>query len=212
MDTLVAPCVRCTQPISIEAVQSEIAAVRCGHCNAEQMQVIYPAAYRDACDLVIAPAVDDGATCYFHESSDAQNLCDDCGRYLCELCTLAIPMPANSPPDFPKRLCPACFENRVNHEVKHQRWDLFRTRYPRYDVVAGFLILGPVILFPFLVFSIFTLPMGLFVLLRSWRFNRTPVQQFRGNMIAALIAGILGIAIWLAILGMSIMETFQPWS
>lgn len=208
MDMISTPCVHCAQSIAIEAVQPELQARRCFHCNAEQVQVLYPAGYREANDLAPTPAEEGGAACYFHEASDAQNVCDDCGRFLCDLCTLAIPMPANAPPDFPERLCPACFENRVALETSNPRWDLFRTTYPRYDLIVGFLILGPVVLFPFLIFSIFTFPAALFILLRYWRFNRTPVRQFRSNMIASLVVAVLGILLWLAIMTVSIMETF----
>ncbi len=208
MDTVITPCLRCTRPLAIDTMPEEPQELRCGHCHAKQIQAIYPAAYGEREDSASIPAADDGATCYFHLTSDAANLCDDCGRYLCDVCTLPIPMPANNPPDFPRQLCPACFENRVQREVSEMQWDLFRTSYPRYDVIAGVLIVAPIVFFPLALFSIFTFPAAVYILLRHWRHNRTPVERFRRSMIVTLGVGIFGIAVWLLIVANAIVESF----
>lgn len=208
MDTVSTSCVRCSRTLSIEGAPSQLLEILCGHCGAKQVQVLYPAGYLEVDDTPTGDAVEGGATCYFHETSDAINLCDDCGRFLCGVCTLPIPLPANCPPDFPERLCPSCFENRVIHEQKHQHWDLFRTNYPRYDVIAGLFVLVPLIIFPLLMLSLFTLPVAVYILLRYWRLNRTPVKHFRGSMVTTLIAALLGIAVWIVILVLSAAEGF----
>lgn len=206
MDTVSAPCLRCARPIPVDATQDTPGELRCGHCHAKQVQAIYPTAFRKLAEINPTPTTETGSSCYFHEQSEASSLCDDCGRYLCDLCTLPIPMPANNPTDFPKRLCPACFENRVALEEKEMQWDLFRTIYPRYDVIAGVLIVAPILLFPLSFLSLFTLPAAVFILIRNWRHNRTPVERFRRSMVITLCVGIIGIAFWLFVFAIAITE------
>lgn len=206
MGTVISECLHCKRPVEVETADSEIPELRCGHCGTRQRQIIYPA-YRRASEAPApapAPASDEGASCYFHESVGAVNLCDDCGRYLCELCTLPIPLPASQPADFPERLCPACFENRVNEEERNPQWDLFRTDYPRHDAVAIYLIILPVVLFPFIVLTIITFPVAFYVVLRNWRDCRTPVRHFRRSMVAALILASAGIILWLSIISFNV--------
>ncbi len=114
-------------------------------------------------------------------------------------------MPANNPPDFPERVCPSCFENRVSLEEKEKQWDLFRTTYPRYDVIAGVMIVAPFVFFPLVALSIFTFPAAVYILLRHWQDNRTPVERFRRSMIVALGAGLAGITFWIFLIITAIM-------
>lgn len=206
MVPVTAECHHCKRPVAVETVFEKVPELHCGHCGTRQRQIIYPAAFREAEAPEAVPALEDGASCYFHEAAGAVDLCDDCGRYLCPLCTLAIPMPASAPPDFPAQVCPSCFSNRVDSEIREGQWDLFRTDYPRHDIQALFLIIVPVIIFPLMIFSLVTLPVAVYIVLRNWRTCHTPVKHFRKSMLAALVLALFGIMIWLSLIGMTAAE------
>ncbi len=206
MGTLISQCTRCRQLVSLDTHDSGPSGFRCSFCGTRQQQYIFPA-YLGRVEPPHTPnTMEDGASCFFHEGSSAATICDDCGRYLCTLCTLPIPMPASEPPGFPERVCPACFENRVHEEEREQQWDLFKTRYPRHDVWAGFLIIFPVILFPLVMLSAITFPVAIYIVFRHWKDCRTPVRDFRGRMLVILALAATGVTVWLAMIGLTAAE------
>jgi len=206
MGTVTSQCLHCKQLVAVDTDIARTPEFRCTYCATRQRQYIYPAFAHDNGPTPSTPLPEDGASCYFHEGAAAATLCDDCGRYLCELCTLDIPMPASAPPNFPARICPSCFENRVNEETREQQWDLFRSRYPRYDAIAAFLILIPVVFVPLILFTIVTIPMAIYIVIRNWRTCHTPVKHLRGSMLAVLALALFGLTIWLSIIGLTAAE------
>jgi len=189
MGAITSTCLRCNNLVSVDLGQEEIADFRCGFCGARQRQLIYPASWQEHPFVQITPVTEEGARCYHHDNASAENLCDDCGRYLCDLCTLAIPMPASEPADFPQQVCPDCFQHRVDEELRAGEWDLFRTKYRRYDMLALSLIAIPILVFPLFFLSVVTVPIALYLLIRNWRICRTPVQHFQSRLLVGLAVG-----------------------
>lgn len=193
-------CLHCAAPLSLYTGIQLPPESHCPHCDALQIQYVYPPARTATETAGELPPMDEGATCFFHGTSPAETICDDCGRFLCAHCTFDIPRPANDPPDAPSRLCPACLEHRLAEERERPRWDLFQTVYPRYDILAMLLAILPVVIFPLLVLTPFTVPITFYLLIRYWGANRTPLGRYYGAFIAALVWVGLTILIWIAIL------------
>ena len=100
MASVTAPCLECKTPLNLDTASWMGAEQRCPQCGTVQVQYVYPDAATARDTAPSTPLHDaDGASCYFHTTAAAVSVCDDCGRYLCSLCTLPVPMPANSPPN-----------------------------------------------------------------------------------------------------------------
>lgn len=198
-------CTACHTPLLLDLENALETEITCPGCGAVQFQQIYSAYACGPRSDDVAPLVDGNTACFFHETSPAAHICDDCGRYLCALCTLAVPTPANSPPDFPARLCPECFRRRVDREPAEGQWDLFQPEYIRYDLLALLLVIGPVVIFPFYLLTILSGPMAVYVAIRYWRVCRTPVGRPRAGLILALILGFIEMMFWgLAFIGFAV--------
>jgi hypothetical protein len=203
MAVITSSCVHCNQLVTVDTASATIPDMRCGYCGRRQRQLIYPAYCQEPAGTAIVPVLEEGASCYFHDSTAASAICDDCGRYLCELCTLPIPMPASLPAGFPERLCSSCFAHRMAEEERDQAWDLFRTSYVRYDTIALGLALLPIILFPLFSLGIVAFPIAIYLVVRHWHTCHSPVQHFRRNMTIALVLAGGGMVAWMAILSMA---------
>jgi len=206
---IVTKCLACAHPLSTNPATLNVAESRCDVCGARQIQLIYPANFLRAEIAHAGKAADGTASCFHHDTSAATEVCDGCGRYLCALCMLEIPLPATSPPDFPKRLCAGCFEHRVNEETTQSAWDLFRTRYTRYDILIGGLVLGVVFLPPLLVLSPFAWPIALILIVRYWRFARTPVGDYGTYLVLFFILSSLGTFFWLTALISGMLQVLR---
>ena len=207
MDIAQLECIQCRRELPVENSQTPLPEIRCNACGTRQIHLIFPAAGLQPDDPTPGPLQEGNACCYYHETGAAEVVCDDCGRYLCGLCSIEVPMPANEPPGFPERLCPPCHAHRVAEEVRDGRWDLFRTAYTRYDLWAIRLLFIPIVAFPLIVFSMFTFPMAAYLLLRHGRTCRTPARGYRGTMLGLLLLSLVGMVIWLSIISYSVVNS-----
>lgn len=129
------------------------------------------------------------AACFYHEGKKAEQLCDDCGRFLCSLCTLPIGQDT---------LCASCLEIRRKNETGDHR---FKSRVVRFDKLAIGLSLIPLIIyFPL---TCITAPASLFVAIRYWKENVGLVSGIRFRMVLAISLGVLQIAGW--VIGISLL-------
>lgn len=204
MPPVTSTCIQCHHPLPSGGAPSPAADRRCLHCGAVQFHLVYPAAFREMDTAGVRMPDSEGASCFTHESAAAENLCDDCGRYLCALCTLPIPRPASNPPDFPQRLCPACYANRMDEEARTHPWDLFQTEYPRYDIMALLLAVAPWILFPAFFLAPVTGSMAIYLSVRNWRGCRTPIRRYRFNFVIAIGMVLFTALFWVAFLAMTV--------
>ena len=132
-----------------------------------------------------AIAAESEASCFYHAGSRAAIPCDQCGRFLCQLCDIEI---------GGRHLCPACFQAGV----AERKIDLVETRRTMYDSVAlAFAVLPALLIWPVLVGA----PAALWVVFRRWRspgsiVPRTRLRYYLAALIAlAEIAGMIAV-IW----------------
>lgn len=132
-----------------------------------------------------AIAAESEASCFYHAGSRAAIPCDQCGRFLCQLCDIEI---------GGRHLCPACFQAGVSE----RKIEVVETRRTMYDSVAlAFAILPALLVWPMVVGA----PAALWVVFRRWRspgsiVPRTRIRYYLAALIAlAEIAG-MAAAIW----------------
>jgi len=104
MNARAVQCARCRQPLREAALRGDYA--RCPNCRAEQKLRVFPALVREpagaaAENVGLAP---DESACFYHEQKKAVVSCDNCGRFLCPLCDVAVEA---------RHLCPSCLDSQA---------------------------------------------------------------------------------------------------
>ncbi len=145
----------------------------CPKCYTRGFAYAYPAWGRSKRREVQLESADLGsATCFFHESRKAAQICEGCGKFLCPVCSIEYAA---------GMYCPDCISSG-----KVEGIDL-KSSSRRFDRFAFMLSLVPLTLV--LWFTVFlTAPACLFLVIRHWSDER-PVLSF--NRWRFVVAGIL---------------------
>lgn len=173
------PCNRCDALVPPWEVGSGDDAV-CPFCGAQSAVRVFPAVFHKRLEPASAVAETGDATCFDHASRRAIAHCSQCGRFVCQLCSI----------DFQSTIwCPHCFAAGFagKHSVELEQG---RTLY---DSIAVTLALVPLLLWPF---TILTAPAAVFVAFVFWRRPISLVHRNRWRMVAAIVLGLLQIAGW----------------
>lgn len=142
----------------------------------------FPALYRRVKMTAAAlKATLDDAVCYYHANKKAEQVCDECGRFLCGLCEL---------PFGEETLCSSCLEQRRKQPGRHA----LKPRQMRYDKLALGLALLPMLYFPI---TVVTAPATIFVVLFFWKKDLEFSPGRKSRMVFAFIAALLQIAGWI---------------
>lgn len=119
-DAAEAPALRCPKcGLALEtAAFASGAPVDCPACRSQLSAVFYPAFLNPPEPVSTSSgerALDGEAACFFHAAKRATLSCDQCGRFLCQLCD----MPLGS-----RHLCPVCLgASRTGDLVRHRaKW------------------------------------------------------------------------------------------
>jgi DNA-directed RNA polymerase subunit RPC12/RpoP len=180
-------CSQCSQPLPPELWSDEEGRI-CPFCHAPILVKVFPAYAQSP--VGSAPqrlAADTEASCFYHPQNRASTPCEECGRFLCSLCTLEIPG---------AKLCPVCFEASVRGR-KQQHFETSRTMH---DSIALALATFPA----FMIWPVvLTAPLTLFWIVRHWNspssiLPRTRVRYYLAGLFAVgeiglVIAGIIAI-------------------
>jgi len=166
-------CSACLRPLPVE-LWSGAEGQRCPFCQAPVLVKVFPAFAQFKSGSLPQPLMADvEASCFYHAQNRAATPCDECGRFLCSLCTLEI---------SGKSLCPVCFEtNRRGRKIQ----DLESSRTMHDSVALALAIFPAFIFWPILV----TAPLTLFWIFRHWNsprsiLPRTRVRYFFAGLIA----------------------------
>ena len=133
----------------------------------------------------------DEASCFYHDENRAASICEKCGRFLCNLCSIEL---------GGTLICPAC--TSVSNETTEDETIVSSRRL--YADVALYMAFLPLLMWP--VAPI----MGLVTLVYAIRARHKPppltstIRRTRGKLILASVVGLLealgGVAILLAIM------------
>ena len=166
-------CSACSQPLPFE-IWPGAEGLHCLSCGARMLVKVFPAFAQSKMGSFPQPvAAELEASCFYHAQNRAATPCEECGRFLCSLCTLEIPG---------KTLCPICFETNLRGR-KIQNLEASRTLH---DSIALALATLPALLFwPILV----TAPLTLFWIIRHWNSAGSILPRTRARFyFAAVIA------------------------
>jgi len=183
MSPLIA-CPKCRAWL-LEGVFNQRELTPCPSCGTPLQIEVFPALFRKFNPGQAAqPVMVEGeSSCFFHPQKKAVVPCAGCGRFLCALCDCEF---------GGEHVCPACLEaGKSKGKIK-----ALDNQRMRYDNVALGLALVPLLIFPFIYFTLVTAPMALFVALRYWNAPRGLVQAGRFRSVLAIIVATGQIGGW----------------
>jgi hypothetical protein len=118
------------------------------------------------------------ASCFYHPQSRAAVPCEECGRFLCQLCDLETEG---------RHLCPVCFQTGLST----RKLETMESRRVLYDTLALALATFPALLFwPAFVCA----PMALFIVVRRWRSPGSILPRTRIRYYLAVLLALAEIA------------------
>ena len=172
MKVLSTACPQCLTPLEIP-LRNSMRTNTCPICEARVITHVFPALLRPS---KVAPhrdrlALTDESTCFNHAAKRAVAVCEDCGRFLCNLCDVPVPGTA-------KHQCVACFEQSLKREVGP---DLSTSRTHMDDVALTVAVMGALIFY----FAPITVPVVCWLILRHWREPQSVVPRSRWRFVVA---------------------------
>jgi len=157
----------------------------CPKCYTRGYAFAYPAWGRSHRKEVHLEVADLGsATCFFHESKKAAQICDGCGKFLCPICSIGYAQ---------GKYCPECISSGQVEGI-----DL-KTSARRFDRFALMLSTIP-LTFIFWFMAIFTAPACLYLVIRHWNDERPVVAYNRWRFVVGGVLStlqIIGIAVFI---------------
>lgn len=171
-------CSNCKlEPRSIAVNENNLQS--CTHCGKQVSVHVYPALLKTLENKVVVdtPVIAEESSCFYHAQKQALVVCDECGRFLCNLCDIEM----NG-----RHVCTACLESPVVAEASVGP----KNKFLHYDTIALLLALASILLW-FLspIFSV----ISLYYCIRHWStpLSATPRNRWRFVLAALLSIGIL---------------------
>jgi hypothetical protein len=143
----------------------------CTLCGASNQVRLYPSALADQAPIRTESAVEGEATCFDHPSKRAVAACSQCGRFVCQLCSV----------EFANQVwCPSCVAAGLG-KARPAKAETSRTLY---DSLALMIPVGGLILYPFMVL---TAPASLVMTVLKWKQPLSLVRRNRWRFIVAIL-------------------------
>lgn len=126
------------------------------------------------------------AECYYHPGKMAVAPCSGCGRLLCALCEI---------PFDGRTLCTHCLQSgRDNQQLPSVGKNRFL-----YDNLALALAAWPIIVLPFIFFTIITAPAAIYVVLRYWGSTHSLLPRTKYRFVLALLLALAELVGWVSL-------------
>jgi len=171
-------CGRCSWLLPPDLWNRE-GSTRCPGCGASVRVLAFPAieqARRGEAPQPVQSEME--AACFYHPDSRAATVCDECGRFLCQLCDLDTEG---------RHLCPTCFASGV----QTRKLDSFERRRTMYDSMALALATLPALLFwP----AVLTAPATLVYVAIRWKKPLSLAPRTRIRYVLAVLFAVAEIA------------------
>jgi hypothetical protein len=181
--TAILTCPHCSQRLPLDRFVSGQPAP-CPACHRQVAAYVFPAFDRDnSARPEIRLAEDGEAVCFFHSKYRAVSPCDNCGRFLCEICVITVGS---------RRLCAEC----VSHTRRRRDQSGLVNHAALFDNVALLLVTFPIVTVVFAFLTLLSAPVSLVLALAYWsrQWNLLPRSRFR--FVVASFLAILLIAGW----------------
>jgi hypothetical protein len=157
---------------------------QCPACHSQVEAYIFPEFHRDPSSRPgIYLAQEHEAVCYFHSRYRAMTPCDNCGRFLCEICAIRLGS---------RQLCAECLS-----KLRNERNETGLVHYAAlFDNAALFLVTAPTVTVILGFITILSAPISLFLSFYYWsrQWNLVPRSRFRFGI--AVLLSVLLIAFW----------------
>jgi hypothetical protein len=170
--------------------------LECPACHAEVEAFIFPALQSGpVARPQIVVAQESEAVCFFHSRYSAATTCDQCGRFLCRLCTIDVGT---------RRLCAECLAQL--RKQKDETGLIHHTAL--FDNTALFLVMAPTVTIALSFLTIISAPAALFLSIYYWPRQWTLLRRSRLRFGMAGLLSILMIACW-AVLIYNVIEGYR---
>jgi hypothetical protein len=175
------PCARCDSPLPLWELASAGAAA-CTTCGSRNTVRVFPALFEAPSGPALAEGALDGeAACFDHPSKRAVAACQQCGRFVCLLCSV----------EFGGHVwCPTCVAGGKG-QSKAVSLEPVRTLY---DSIALTVPLASLIFWPI---TIVTGPGTLVFSAMTWKRPLSLVRKRRWRFVVACLIGLAQTAGWL---------------
>ncbi len=178
-------CAKCEMPLPMwELAAGEQAT--CTHCGSKNLVRAFPAILERVAAAPPAEAALEGeAACYDHPAKRAAAACSQCGRFVCQLCSVEF---ANGV------WCPSCVASGAG-AAKTVNADTYRDLH---DSTALIVPLAALLFWPAVAIAA---PAGLVLTAIRWRRPLSLVRRNRWRFVAAAIVSALELAgvVWLTV-------------
>ena len=174
------PCARCQTPLPKWELVSGDAAV-CTSCGSRNTVRAFPALLASGKPALPDSAAEGEAACFDHPGKRAVASCQQCGRFVCQLC--AIQFGAET-------LCPSCVASGRG-QARAVNSDSSRVLY---DSIALILPIASLVAWPL---TIRTGPASVVLSLMKWRQPLSLVRRFRWRFVVAILIGLAELGAWI---------------
>jgi hypothetical protein len=186
------PCARCSTPLPKWELVAGDRAV-CTNCLAGNTVRVFPALLARRATAEAVAATEGEAACFDHPGKKAVASCQQCGRFVCQLCAI----------DFDGVVrCPSCM---AGGPVARQVDQNVTTR-TLYDSIALTLPLASLIFYPL---NIVAAPAALTIAVVKWRQPLSLVRRSRWRLVLAILISLAEIVGWTALFALLIRNITQ---
>jgi len=174
-------CTKCKAELPVEVLNSASGA-QCPSCGVAMRTLVFPAALRrmERVQHATPLEADAEASCFYHPGNRASTVCDECGRFLCDICRVHM---------GERRLCPGCIAAAQALE-KNTALETSRTLY---DEMALGLAVYPLLMW---FVTIVTAPAVLFIVIRYWNAPRGVIPRTKVRFVIAAVLALMQLAGW----------------
>ena len=175
-------CTKCNTPLSGQMINS-YSLVACPSCESFLRADVFPALYREFPTARSGDTLqmDKEAGCFYHPRKKAVVPCSACGRFVCDLCDVAL----NG-----RHLCPSCFEKgKTKRKIKS-----LENQRTCYDTIALSVATVSILIY---WFSLFTAPFVIYLTVRHWNSPSSIIPRTKIRFGLAFIIASLQIAGWI---------------
>jgi hypothetical protein len=172
-------CARCDTPL----LKQELAGGRatCVFCGAGNQALVFPALLVPAHVPVLTESALEGeAACYDHPNKRAATVCQHCGRFVCQLCSVE---------SGGQVWCPSCVTAGAG-QARAANLDASRTLY---DSTALILPLLSLLVYPF---TLVAAPASLVLTAMRWSRPLSVVRRNRWRFMVAIVVSVVEIVLW----------------
>jgi hypothetical protein len=174
------PCALCNMPLPKWGLAAGEAAV-CMLCGASNQAYVYPAAFHAPAPVATEAALDGEAACFDHPAKRAVAACQQCGRFVCQLCAVEL---------GDATWCPSCVAAGAG-QAKAAKLDGSRILY---DSVA---LMAPLVALLMWPFTIIAAPGAIVLAIAKWRAPLSLVRRNRWRFVAAILVGLTEVGLWI---------------